>query len=134
MRGMWRRRTPAALAALLALALVVAGCTDDSSDPNGEPTRTSSPQPAVLTFGVYGPPHLLSAYRTTVSDWNAASDGPEVKLRAWRSQERMRAAIESGVPVPDVFLAPRSDLRLAARRGLHPARRRAARRARRRLR
>jgi len=110
-RGNWRRRTPAALGALLALALVVAGCTGDSSEPNDKPTRTSSPQASTLTFGVFGPPQLVDSYRTTVSDWNAASDGPEVKVRAWRDREEMRAAIESGAPVPDVFLAPRADLR-----------------------
>ena len=58
------------------------------------------------------PPRALSAFRTIVNGWNSQSDGPQVKLRAWRDGDRMRAAIESGeAPVPDVFMSPRTDLR-----------------------
>lgn len=111
MRGSWRRRTAAGLVALLALVPVAAGCTGDSSDPEVGPTKPATQDPVVLTFGVFGPEEALDAFRSTVSVWNATTDGPEVKLRTWESRERMRAALEAGVPVPDVFLAPRADLR-----------------------
>lgn len=98
---------------MLCLALVAAGCTDDAEKPRGnKPTKPASAEPTVLTFGVYGPPRMLASYRSVVAEWNTLSDGPEVKLRAWRDRGRMRAAIDSGnVPVPDVFLSPRTDLR-----------------------
>lgn len=112
MRARRSRRTAAALVALLGLALAAAGCTGDSDKPEPDPTKTSSPEPAVLTFGVYGPSRALSAFRAIVNGWNSESDGPQVKLRAWPDRERMRAAIESGVvPLPDVFMSPRTDLR-----------------------
>ncbi|MFC5494057.1 ABC transporter substrate-binding protein [Nocardioides caricicola] len=90
---------------------VAAGCTGGSSDPEVGPTKPASQKPVVLTFGVYGPDAALAAFASTVSVWNATTEGPEVKLRTWESRDRMRAALESGVPVPDVFLAPRADLR-----------------------
>ena len=34
---------------------VAAGCTDDSPGPDPDPSDTATQQPAVLTFGVYGP-------------------------------------------------------------------------------
>jgi multiple sugar transport system substrate-binding protein len=95
--------------ALLGLALAAVGCTGDSKDPDGGPTKTASAKPAVLTFGVYGPPRALAAFQTTVDAWNSSSDGPEVKLQTWPDREEMRAALESG-DIPDVFMAPRTDL------------------------
>jgi multiple sugar transport system substrate-binding protein len=98
--------------ALLGLALAAVGCTGDPEKPVSKPTKPASAEPVVLTFGVYGPPRALSAFRATVAAWNTVSDGPEVKVHAWRDRARMRAALESGdVPVPDVFMSPRSDLR-----------------------
>lgn len=110
MRGSWRRRASAGLVALVALVPVLAGCTGDSADPDPGPTKSASEKPVALTFGVYGPQEALAAFRSTVTVWNATTDGPEVKLHTWENSERMRAALESGVPVPDVFLAPRADL------------------------
>jgi len=98
------------MVALVALVPVLAGCTGDSSDPDVGPTKPVSEKPVVLTFGVYGPEEALAAFRSTVTVWNATTDGPEVKLHTWENRDRMRAALESGVPVPDVFMAPRADL------------------------
>jgi multiple sugar transport system substrate-binding protein len=106
------RRTALGAVTLLGLVLAGAGCTGDS--PNPAPTPTSSattPEVTHLTFGVYGPPDEVAAFRSTVDAWNASTDGPEVKLRTWRDGQAMRAAIESGVDVPDVFMAPRGNLR-----------------------
>ena len=111
MRGSWRRRATAGLVALVALVPVLAGCTGGSSDPEVGPTKPVSDKPAVLTFGVYGPEEALAAFRSTVTVWNSTTDGSEVKLDTWDSSEEMRADLESGGPVPDVFMTPRSDLR-----------------------
>jgi multiple sugar transport system substrate-binding protein len=63
-----------------------------------------------LTFGVYGPPGELAAFRATVDDWNATSKGPRVDMLAWRDRSTMRSALTSGGKLPDVFLTSRSDL------------------------
>lgn len=112
MRGIDRRRTAAAIVGLLGLSVAAAGCTDDSPEPAPEPTKSATAEPTVLTFGVYGPQRSLSAFRSVVEEWNVESEDTQVKIRAWRDRARMRAAIQSGSsPVPDVFLAPRTDLR-----------------------
>ncbi|HYF73573.1 MAG TPA: extracellular solute-binding protein [Nocardioides sp.] len=97
----------------VALALSMVGCTDDGPEPGPDPTTApTTPSVDQLTFGVYGPEVELAAYRATVDAWNAAGeDRPEVKLRTWPDHAAMRAAIDSGAEVPDVFLASRSDLR-----------------------
>jgi multiple sugar transport system substrate-binding protein len=108
-RGAGRR---AVLGTLVALGLALAaGCTDDSPQPAPGPTTTAAtPTVTSLTFGAFGSRDELAAFRTTVTQWNAASDGPRVKLRTWPDRAAMRAAIESGADVPDVFLADRQDL------------------------
>ena len=98
--------------AVVGLALSAVGCTGDGAGPGPKPS-TSPAQPAVsrLTFGVYGPPAEIAAYRASVDAWNAAGeDRPEVKLRTWPDHAAMRADIDAGAQVPDVFLASRSDL------------------------
>src|SRR5215218_7441519 len=84
-RGSWRRRATAGLVALVTLVPVLAGCTGDSSDPEVGPTKPVSEKPVVLTFGVYSPQEALTAFRSTVTVWNATTDGPEVKLHTWES-------------------------------------------------
>ena len=109
MRACRARR--AALGALAALALLVAGCTDSSPAPAPAPsTPASTPTVHRLTFGVYGPPGELAAFQATVDQWNATTKGPHVAMRAWRDRDSMRSSLESGGKLPDVFLTSRSDL------------------------
>lgn len=113
MRASRGRRALLCAVSVVALTLSAAGCTDDGSDPRPGPT-TAPTTPTVdrLTFGVYGPEDEVSAFRAMVDAWNAAGeDRPQVKLRAWPSEAAMRADIDSGAEVPDVFLASRTDLR-----------------------
>jgi multiple sugar transport system substrate-binding protein len=123
------------VAGAAALALTAGGCSagSDAQPPAGSrPTSSAPALPDQLTFGVYGPSSQLRAFRATVDDWNAKRPGqspgedasqdgqqsqspaparPQVRLQTWGSDAAMRRALQSGAPVPDVFLASRSDLR-----------------------
>lgn len=108
------RRTAMAAVATLGVVLAAAACTgSDSAGPTPEPTKSSSTPPPVkhLTFGAYGPSTEMSAFRTTVEEWNAFSKGPDVRMHVWDSHQAFRKAVESGVDLPDVFLTSRTDLR-----------------------
>lgn len=111
MRGTRVRRTTVGALTALGLALAAVGCTDDSGDPRPDPAPTTSRPPATLSFGVYGPEAQTAAFQATVNDWNRETEGPQVEQQTWETHEDMRAAIESGEDLPDVFLASRTDLR-----------------------
>ncbi len=108
------RRGAGILAATLSVVLVAAGCTNGSSSrPAPAPTTASASGPhkrVALTFGVFGAPAEIDAFRGVVAAYNAVSDDSHVTLRAWSSHADLRASLESGRPVPDVFLASREDL------------------------
>jgi multiple sugar transport system substrate-binding protein len=108
------RRGAGVLAAVLSVLLVAAGCTSDSNPrPKPDPTPASASRPhkpVALTFGVFGPPAEVDAFRGVVDAYNAVSDDSHVTVRAWSSHAALRAALESGQAVPDVFLASRNDL------------------------
>ena len=108
------RRGAGILAATLSVVLVAAGCTNGSSPrPAPAPTTASASGPhkrVALTFGVFGAPAEIDAFRGVVAAYNAVSDDSHVTLRAWSSHADLRASLESGRPVPDVFLASREDL------------------------
>jgi multiple sugar transport system substrate-binding protein len=109
------RRTAIGAITVLGLALAAVGCTGDddgSGTPRPRPSSSSAPERVThLTFGVFGPPAEVSAFQDTVDEWNAGSEGPEVRLRAWDTQAAFSQAIESGTDLPDVFLTSRTDLR-----------------------
>jgi multiple sugar transport system substrate-binding protein len=108
------RRTAWGVAAVLGLSLAAVGCTTSSSEPAPPPSSSATSSASVLTarltFGVYGPPTVLDAFRSTVEEWNARDTGVTVRLKTWTDAASMRRAVESGAPVPDVFLTPRSNL------------------------
>ncbi|MCB8958295.1 MAG: extracellular solute-binding protein [Nocardioides sp.] len=114
MRASRARRTAVGAVCLLGLVPAAVACTSDS-DPARPTPRPSSTSPAPvthLTFGVYGPRSETAAFRSTVEEWNAFSEGPEVHLRVWSTHEEFREAVESGTSeLPDVFLTSRTDLR-----------------------
>jgi multiple sugar transport system substrate-binding protein len=98
------------VAALVGTAVLVtgllAGCT--SGNPNDEdPTPII---PTKLTFGVFGPPEELKAYRQIVDKWNLDEPGQQVTLSSVGSRDEQIRQIKSGAPVPDVFLVSRRDL------------------------
>ena len=81
------RRGAGVLAAVLAAVLVAAGCTSGSSPrPAADPSTSSSGRPhkpAALTFGVFGPPAEIDAFKGVVAAYNAVSDDSHVTIRAW---------------------------------------------------
>lgn len=108
-------RASRGMVAILAAAsvLTTAACTADPEEPAPAPAPTSSaaPAPEQLTFGVVGPRAVQRAFQATVDTWNADPEHVDVEVRRWASEAAMRADIEGGAPVPDVFLASRSELR-----------------------
>lgn len=112
MRGSRVHRSVVGAVVVLGLALSAAGCTDDGEDPAPAPTASpTKEEPPGLTFGAYGAPDELDAFQATVDAWNAIPDAPHVRQKGWETHQEMRAAIEGGAELPDVFLASRSDLR-----------------------
>jgi multiple sugar transport system substrate-binding protein len=97
----------------VATVLTTTACTGDADEPT-PPSPSTSATPTVpdrLTFGVVGPRDVQRAFTATVDSWNLDPDNVDVEIRRWPTEEAMRAAIEAGAAVPDVFLASRSDLR-----------------------
>lgn len=98
----------------VASALTAVACTADPEKSPATPAPTTSTAPATpdkLSFGVVGPRAVQRAFQTTVDAWNIDPDNVDVEIRRWPSEAAMRADIEGGASVPDVFLASRSDLR-----------------------
>ena len=102
-----------ALTALaLALLLALVGCSAGSTDPGPTPstTPTSSPEPTLLTFGVFGAPDEISALKSVVEQYNSLATESQVRLRSWPDRAGLMAAVRAGGPVPDIFMASRRDL------------------------
>jgi multiple sugar transport system substrate-binding protein len=96
-----------ALAALATTAVVLlAGCTEGKK-PVSAPTSSA---PVKLTFGAYGPPAELAAYRQLVEVWNLDHPDETVVLSTTTSRARQEARFASGGKLPDVFLLDRVDL------------------------
>lgn len=98
-----------ACAAVLSL-LVTAGCTDDPAEPPAPTPSTAAPTPTKMTFGIVGPEAQQLALQDTVDAWNAEPEHVQVEVKSWPNRAEMRADIDAGAPVPDVFMSARSDL------------------------
>ena len=98
------------LAVVAALSLLTAGCTSDPESVPA-PTPTSAPPlPSSISFGIVGPQAQQEALKDTVDTWNTDPSHVTVTVQSWPSRAAMRADIEAGKPVPDVFMSARSDL------------------------
>lgn len=107
------RRHLRALAVLLAGVLAVAGC---SSEAPTRPASNSSPSeqgPVQLTFAVYGPPPVITAYTRIASDFTAAHPDVVVNVQPYRDHAQAMAGLAearaAGDP-PDLFLMDHDDL------------------------
>lgn len=117
------RRPALALASLITLSLLAAGCTDpgDSSAPDPTPqSPTVQAEPTQLTFGAFGTEEEMVAWDAVLRDFNEHSETTRATLVEWRSQEAARDALASGNPaqVPDAFLLSRNDLQMVMDEGL----------------
>jgi multiple sugar transport system substrate-binding protein len=95
-----------------AVLAVTAGCSGDK--PKARPTQSPTPTgPALLSFAVYGPPQVITAYAKIAASFTAEHPDTVVNVKPYDSAEAAHAAIAKqladGDP-PDVFLAPLTDL------------------------
>ncbi len=100
-----------ALVALLAgAAVLLAGCA--AADP--EDTETSAPSgTSLLTFAVYGPPPVVTAYAKIAADYSRDHPDTVVNVRPYDSVEAAASALRKDVETgstPDVFLTPVEEL------------------------
>ncbi len=93
-----------------ATMLVTAACTSETDEPSPPAPSSSAPQPSRLTFGIVGPDAQQQALQSTVDAWNLQPDRIQVEVESWSSRAAMRADLEAGAKVPDVFMSARSDL------------------------
>lgn len=117
------RRPALALASLLALSVMAAGCTSggSSSEPSPSPqSPTVKAEPTQLTFGAFGTEDEMVAWDAVLRDFNEGNDTTRATLVEWTSQEAARNALAEGDPeqVPDVFLLSRNDLQMVMEKEL----------------
>lgn len=94
--------------------LVTAACSSDDDPKTTTPSSTPTPSgPALLTFAVYGPPQVVTAYTKIAADFSAENPETVVNVRPYDThalaQEALARQIEDG-KVPDAFLASLGDL------------------------
>ncbi|HEX2894804.1 MAG TPA: extracellular solute-binding protein [Marmoricola sp.] len=111
-----RRIPTSVLASMLVVgALVVtAACSSSDAEPKAARSTTATPAgPTLLTFAVYGPPQVITAYTTIAADFSADHPDTVVNVRPYDSVEQAEQALEkeraAGDP-PDAFLADLDEL------------------------
>lgn len=88
-------------------------CSDD--DPTAKPTEKPTPTgPTVLTFAVYGPAPVVTAYTRIAADFTAENPDIVVNVRPYESHEEAKAALDAQLAegrAPDAFLASLEDVK-----------------------
>jgi multiple sugar transport system substrate-binding protein len=108
-------RSREAVASMLAVgALVLTASCSSADDVKATPSTTAAPTgPTLLTFAVYGPPQVVTAYAKIAADFSAENPDTVVNVRPYdnhaEAQEALQKQIAAGDP-PDAFLAPLDDL------------------------
>ncbi len=59
---------------------------------------------------MFGPSREVKAFQDVVDAYNETSDDSRVSIVSWPGHDQLLDALRAGKPVPDVFLASRSDL------------------------
>jgi multiple sugar transport system substrate-binding protein len=102
--------------ALVVAALVVAAACSSGTQPTVIKTTTATPSPAgptLLTFAVYGPPQVVTAYTKIAADFSAEHPDTVVNVRPYDTREQADEALaqqrQAGT-APDAFLASLDDL------------------------
>jgi multiple sugar transport system substrate-binding protein len=103
------------VATLVALgALVAAAACSADDEPKATPSRSSTPQgPTLLTFAVYGPPQVVTAYTKIAADFSAEHHDTVVNIQPYDTRAEASAAIQKEIAAgdpPDAFLAGLEDL------------------------
>ncbi|MCW2850283.1 MAG: hypothetical protein JWR90_4257 [Marmoricola sp.] len=109
---MVRSALPRGLAAVLALALLAAGCSSSDSPSAAKPSPTPS-APTTVTFAVYGPKPVIDAYKEIAARYTVAHPSTKVVVKPYADHDAAMAgystASANGTP-PDVFLMDHDDL------------------------
>lgn len=110
---MLRSRRVMASMLLVGALVTTAACSSEKADatkPTGTPTPTG---PTLLTFAVYGPPQVVTAYTKIAADFSAAHPDIVVNVRPYDNRQQAEAALaaerKAGDP-PDAFLADLQEL------------------------
>jgi len=91
---------------------LTAGCGGDKPKAQPKPTPTPS-GPTLLSFAVYGPPQVITAYAKIAANFTAEHPDTVVNVQPYDSAAAARAAIAEEIAKgdpPDAFLAPLTDL------------------------
>lgn len=107
-----RSSVPRALTAVVALAVLAAGCTSTDDPPAAKPSPSPS-GPAEITFAVYGPQPVLDAYSEIAAGYTRDHPDTKVVVQPYPTHDAamaaFRAASAKGDP-PDLFLMDHDDL------------------------
>lgn len=108
-------RSRRVLATVVALgALVTAAACSSGDEPKTAPKTSATPQgPTLLTFAVYGPPQVVTAYTKIAADFSAAHPDTIVNIQPYDNQAEASAAIEKEIAAgdpPDAFMTGLEDL------------------------
>jgi multiple sugar transport system substrate-binding protein len=102
--------------ALVAAALVVTAACSSSTGARVTRTTPASPSPTgptLLTFAVYGPPQVVTAYTKIAADFSAEHPDTIVNVRPYDTREQADEALaqqRKAGTAPDAFLASLDDL------------------------
>ena len=108
-------RSRQVVATVLAVgALVLTAACSSGDEPDATKTTTATPTgPTLLTFAVYGPPQVITAYTKIAADFSAAHPQTVVNVRPFDTREQASEQLAkqraAGTP-PDAFLASLDDL------------------------
>jgi multiple sugar transport system substrate-binding protein len=95
-------------------ALVVTAACSSGNDPKATPSTSATPAgPTLLTFAVYGPPQVVTAYTKIAADFSAAHPDTVVNVRPYDTHDEAMAALakeDADGQAPDAFLAGLEDV------------------------
>jgi len=104
------------MASVLVVGALVATAACSGETPSTTPSVKASPTPTgptLLTFAVYGPPQVVTAYTTIAADFSAEHPDTVVNVRPFDTREQADEALAKeraeGNP-PDAFLTSLDDL------------------------
>jgi multiple sugar transport system substrate-binding protein len=102
------------VASLLALGALVVTAACSSDDADAVPSKSATPTgPTLLTFAVYGPPQVVTAYTKIAADFSAEHPDTVVNVHPYDTHEQAVEALakqEAAGNPPDAFLADLDDV------------------------
>ena len=110
---MLRSRRLVATVMVLGALVTAAACSSDD-EPKASPPTSATPQgPTLLTFAVFGPPQVVTAYTKIAADFSAEHPDTIVNIQPYDTRAEASAAIQKEIAAgnpPDAFLMSLDDL------------------------